>query len=159
MVGLQSLGPPDAGHHPRPVEADKEVSDGFLGKLQIDGVSRLRSLPCQSLAQPQSCNWEQMALCTHGPNGTGRAHSACPSSVCSRTGKRSLTGSLRTEKLRAESIPRGTLAQLGEDASSPEERRMVSGALGVKTRFLQPAEATTLPAAAWCSTSSLARVF
>lgn len=62
------------------------------------------------------------------------------------------------KKLRAESIPRGTLAQLGEDASSPEER-MVSGALGVKTRFLQPAEATTLPAATWCSTSSLARVF
>lgn len=67
MVGLQGLGPPDAGHHPRPAEADEEVSDGFLGKSQIDGVSRLRSLPCQSMAQPQSCNWEQTALCTHGP--------------------------------------------------------------------------------------------
>lgn len=65
MVGLQGLGPPDAGHHPRPAEADEEVSDGFLGKSQIDGVSRLRSLPCQSTAQPQSCNWEQTALCTH----------------------------------------------------------------------------------------------
>lgn len=68
------------------------------------------------------------------------------------------------KKLRAESIPRGDSAQLGEDASSPEERPMVSGALGVKTRFLQPAEvfgaeATTLPAAPWCSTSSHAPVF
>lgn len=34
------------------------------------------------------------------------------------------------KKLRAESIPRGDSAQLGEDASSPEERPMVSGALG-----------------------------
>lgn len=44
------------------------------------------------------------------------------------------------KKLRAESIPRGVSTQLGEDASSPEERRMVSGALGLKARFLQPAE-------------------
>lgn len=39
MVGLQILGPPDAGHYPRSAEADEEVSDGFLEKLQIDGFS------------------------------------------------------------------------------------------------------------------------
>lgn len=74
MVGLQILGPPDAGHHRGLQRQMREVSDGFLEKLQIDGVFRLRSLPCQSLAQLQSCNWGQMALCTHGPNRTGHAY-------------------------------------------------------------------------------------
>ena len=74
-----------------------------------------------------------------------------------------MTGRLR-KKLRAESIPSGTSARLGEDASSPEERRMVSGARGVKTRFLLPAEVfgvevTTLPAATRYRTSSHAHVF